>query len=318
MINVEALAALAGMNQMINEAPMSFERWKERYWPEVDGFKLSGAEAAFDIALWAGIHAMREWEKIERGASEVEAMHEAMVEMDLEGLRRTIIKLTELDRSTWTTGYIQGATDHGATAEGLAELAKSEYENMRQSIIEAHEEVRMTKEQPIPASADERGPESILPAYDRTRKVLGNPKSSPHEIGDTLIMLKYAQTLPAHLQHAMNNLDVPIQQVVGALHKHAASNPDQALGCLNPLLKSLAERRLSPRISTLGLTEILDHARALAVKQAETQDETDWMLVETVQQLAETLEVIRPDLHQMARQVLDKLGAVPESWQTTY
>jgi hypothetical protein len=51
MINVEALAALAGMNQMINEAPMSFERWKERYWPEVDGFKLPGAGAAFDIVL---------------------------------------------------------------------------------------------------------------------------------------------------------------------------------------------------------------------------------------------------------------------------
>jgi hypothetical protein len=313
MISVEALAALAGMNQMINEDPMNFERWKERYWPEVDGFKLPGAEAAFDIALWAGIHAMREWEKIERGASELEAMHEAIVEMDLEDRRRTIIKLTELNRSTWTTGYIQGATDHGATAEGLAELAKSEYENMRQSIIEAEEsdeEVEMTNECPIQAP-----PESILPAYDRTRKVLGNPKSSPDEIGDTMMMLKYARTLPAHLQHAMNNPDVPIQQVVGALHEHAASNPDQALGCLNPLLKSLAERRLSPRISTLGLTEILDHARALAVKQAETQDETDWMLVETVKQLAETLEVIRPDLHQMAREVLDKLGAVPESWQ---
>jgi hypothetical protein len=258
---------------------------------------------------------MREWEKIERGASELEAMHEAIVEMDLEDRRRTIIKLTELDRSTWTTGYIQGATDHGATPEGLAELAKSEYENMRRIIEadESDEEVEMTNECPIQAP-----PESILLAYDQIKKTLGDPKSLPQDIADPLMLLKHVRTLPAHLQHAMNKPNVPIKQLVVALHKHAGNNPDQAIGRLNPLLKGLAELRLSPRTGDLGLTEILDRARALADKQAEKQEKTIWVLVETVQRLAETLEVIRHDLHQTAKEVLDKLGAVPESWQLSH
>jgi hypothetical protein len=98
-------------------------------------------------------------------------------------------------------------------------------------------------QQPLPVSPDEnledKRPVSILPAYDRIQKVLGDPKSSPEEIGNTLMMLKHARTLPAYLQDAMNKPSVPIHQVVQALHQHAEMNPDQAMGRLKPVLRGL-------------------------------------------------------------------------------
>ena len=83
-------------------------------------------------------------------------------------------------------------------------------------------------------------PQSTLPAYGRLRKLFSDPKSDPREIGKTMMMLKHMKSLPHHVQAAMNNLQAPIRQEMGALYNYAEANPNEARTNLSPVLKDLA------------------------------------------------------------------------------
>jgi hypothetical protein len=79
-----------------------------------------------------------------------------------------------------------------------------------------------------------------MPAFKRLRQVLGNPKSSPQEIGQTMMMLKHIRKLPSHIQEQMKNPEIPILQITQELRQYAKENPDEAEGILSPVLKDLA------------------------------------------------------------------------------